>query len=218
MHRSLKTAVAVSALLLLAGCDMATPSQVSVRPIEIRKTVKTETVDALRTDMSRAQVISDSYARNSGGPMSITVSVLKGNAKQAAAAKKGAAAWRALFLKDGVPDVTVDAVAVEDPAYAGQAVVAWPAKVASAPKECGRLPGYQGAEPLSYTEKYAFGCETESALAHQIANPSDLMGRGGVPGDDAKRQGTLVDKYRSGTPNPKLNGVSASGTSGGSGG
>jgi type IV pilus biogenesis protein CpaD/CtpE len=216
-----KQAYVTAALLsaaLLAGCDMSTPSQVSLKPIEIRRSVKTETLDARHVDPSRAQSIADSYAVNNGGSMTITVSYLKGNAKSAAAARKGGVAWKNLLVKDGVPQVSVDAVAVDDPAYAGKAVVAWPARLASAPKDCGRITGYRGAEPLGSVKTYAMGCETESILAKQIVNPDDLMGRGGLPGDESRRQGAVTDKYLSGKPNTKLNGVSASGTAGGAGG
>lgn len=217
MHRSLKAAALVS-ILLLAGCDMATPSQISVRQIELRNSVKTETLDALRADPARAEVIAESYRRNGRGPLSMTASYRADDQRDSAAVRKGGAAWRGLLLKNGIPAVNVDYVAVSDPAFADRAVLSWAATVASAPKDCGRIPGYQGAEDMSYAEKYSFGCETDAMIARQLSNPDDLRGRAGAPGNDAKRDGTLVDKYRSGTPNPKLQGINASSVGTGSGG
>jgi pilus biogenesis lipoprotein CpaD len=201
----------------LMGCDVSTPSQLNVRHIQLREAVKTETLDALHLDTSRVNIIADAYVRNGRGPLSLTLSSLAGSAQQASDARKQGARYKEAFASYGVPDLKISYVTIEDPAYAGLAVVAYKSLVASPPKECGRIPGYQGSDTLQNMDQYDIGCETQSVMSRMIADPSDLMGKAGTPNEDSRRQGAAVEKYKSGKPNDKLNGLSAS-TIGGGGG
>ena len=86
MKTSLTTVLVFSALLL-AGCEMSTPSQVEVRQIELRNSVKTEKLDAARPDATRAATLGASYLRNGSGPASLVVSYLGDSATDADKAK-----------------------------------------------------------------------------------------------------------------------------------
>jgi type IV pilus biogenesis protein CpaD/CtpE len=196
--------------LPLAACEMSTPSALGVRDIELRQVPRVETVDLLRPDAGRASVLAASYARSGSGPVTVTAPV---------ADKAGAAAWKKLLLKNGVPKVDIALAAPGSPQ--GQGAISWLALTASAPEECNvRIPGHQGAEDLNYSDKYVVGCETKAALARQIANPADLMGRSGTLPEDSKRAATLTDDNRNGVPNDPIGGSNASdvGSKAGSGG
>jgi type IV pilus biogenesis protein CpaD/CtpE len=82
------------------------------------------------------------------------------------------------------------------------------------------MTGYVAAGSVQDVDRYEMGCETKNAMAQMIARPDDLMGNAGLPNDDSRRQGTMVEKYKAGTPNPELKGYNASdiGTSSGSSG
>jgi type IV pilus biogenesis protein CpaD/CtpE len=43
-----------------------------------------------------------------------------------------------------------------------------------------------------------------------VVRPDDLMGRAGAPDGDSRRQGALIEQYRSGTPNEKFESGNAS--------
>jgi len=218
----LKNAMAIAlSVLLLAGCDVSTPSQVVTQPIQLRDAVKTAVLDPARPDAAAAKLIADDYKRDGKGDgLSLVFSYAAGDPQDKAVAEKHARAWRALFVKHGVAQVKTEYVEMTDPQYLGRAIVSYTALSAEAPKDCGRITGYQGADVLESGEKYGMGCESETALSKMVVDPSDLMGKGGTPDDDSRRDGALVEKYKAGTPNPKMQGMSASsvGSSASSGG
>lgn len=216
----LGTIAAALSVALLAGCNMTTPTQVTANKIEIRKTARTETLDILQADAARAEIVAAAYKKNGTGPMSVTVSYLDGDR---AGVKRRGDAFRQHLKKSGVRNVDINYVTISDRTRAGKVVLSWLATVASAPDECNRrLPGLHGAEDLQSVKQYSYGCEILNATAKQVSRPADLLGRSGVPEEEAMRAGELVNDYRSGVPNDVENdgGTTASdvASSGGGGG
>lgn len=194
-------------VLLLAACDVSTPSQVSVRQLQLKEEIKTQTLDAWHPDPGMINIISDAYIRNGRGPISLTLSHLPSDAS---AIRQQGAIYKRFFEKHGVNNLKIDYVAMDSPDNAGKAVVAYRALAAHPPEGCGRIPGHQGSDNLQTMEQYTVGCETQAAFARQIARPADLMGNAGTPDEDSKRLGTMADPYRSGVRNPKMEGMNAS--------
>ncbi len=95
------------------------------------------------------------------------------------------------------------------------AVLSYMALAAEPPRGCRPVLGDNGAESRTDIEDESIGCEVKSAESQMVARPADLLGVPGLPEDDARRQGALVDKYRAGTPNPVLQGLSSRSASGG---
>lgn len=213
-------AIVLLSTLMLGACDVSTPSQLSVRQVQLKEEVKTTTFDARSLDSDAINGIASDYSRNGRGKVSLTLSYDASGAGAQMRAKKQATHWLNAFRQNGVNDMEVDYVAMTDSAYAGQAIVSYTALVASPPKDCGRIPGYQGAETLAGAEGYGIGCETAAMLSKMVADPSDLMGKAGTPDDDSRRQGAVVENYKLGKQNQKLQGMNASaiGSSGGGGG
>lgn len=197
-------------LSVLTACDVSTPSQISLRQIQLREGVKTETLDARSVDLGKADMIADAYGRGGQGSATLTVSYPAGTTGARLAAERQGAAWREALRARGMKVDAPAVVEVQDAGRAGMAILSWRSLLAAPPQGCTRIPGHQGSETINEIETYSIGCETQSAVSRMVANPQDLMGRAGLPDGDAKREGTMVDKHRAGTPNGKLNGLSAS--------
>lgn len=199
-----------AAALLLGGCDITTPSQVKTGQVRITEQMQTVVLNARHVDGAAVNSIADDYDRNGRGQVMMVVTYLQGNPLNELEAKKQAGAYKAALAKRDVNDVKIDYVGVTDKSQNGQAIVSYLAMTALPPSNCGPITGYQGADQLTDVHDYAFGCETKTALSKMISRPDDLRGRAGTPDDDAKRQGAMVEKYRTGTPNEPMEGVSAS--------
>jgi pilus biogenesis lipoprotein CpaD len=198
------------ASVLLAGCDVTVPSQVRTGDIRLSEQVKTQTMSVHHVDHERIGMIADDYAHKGRGDMALVVSYLKGHPRNEIEAETRGRALRKAFADAGVKQLRVDYAPVTDEAYAGQAVVSYTALTALPPADCGSITGHNGADTLERMEKYQLGCTNKEYLSKMIVNPEDLLGRSGVPDGDSRRQGTVVEKYKSGTPNEKLDGMNAS--------
>lgn len=197
--------------LLLAGCDVTTPSQVSVGSVRVKEGVKTATLPAQKIDLERVSVISVDYSANGRGAVSLFMPYLDGDNKQLKMAKQQAGVYKKAFFKHGLNDVKVEYVPVASDRYTDEAVVSWRALETLPPVGCEkRMPGYKGAETLESIEKYTFGCEIQTSFSKMISDPSDLSGKGGTAGGDSRRQGAVVERYKSGKPNSALKGLTAS--------
>ncbi len=89
-------------------------------------------------------------------------------------------------------------VGVDDPMYDHRVIFSYKGFEANAPSDCGRLTGNFGAESLNDVTKYQIGCEHKRALAKMISDPRDLLGDSNTQDADAKRAGSIVDRYRTG--------------------
>ena len=201
---------ALAGVLSLSACESTTPSLLQTGKIRLKDQMVAETLDAKRVDPLRIHVIADHYLRNGKGKMNLMVSWLSGDVGREAAAQKQGSTWKYAFEQNGVNDISVDTVAIDDRKFADKIVITYRSLVAMAPKGCGRLPGYQGAETVETMDKYQVGCETQAAISRMIVDPSDLMGKSGAQDNDSRRSGALVEPYRVGTPNQPMKGYQAS--------
>ncbi len=206
-----------TSVLLLTACDMSLPSQVNVRQIQVKETMRAEKLDAFHMDPARVNIIADHYLRNGRGPMRMTMAYQAGEPLKEIEMQKQARLYQKAFEQKGVSNIVVDYVPMADAAYVGTAVVSYPALTALPPKDCGRLTGYQGVGNLDDMKQYKVGCDTQAAMSRMIARPADLMGTAGTPDGDSRRQGGVVEKYKTGEPNERIDGINASdiGTPGG---
>lgn len=203
-------AVLALASVLLAGCDVTMPSQVRTTDLRLTEEVKTQTMSAAHVDRERVDMIADDYAHTGRSDMAIVVSYLKGHPRNEVEAEARGRALQKAFTDAGVKRLRVDYAPVTDDAYAGQALVTYTAVAARPPEDCTSITGHNGADTLERMHKYQIGCANKEYLSKMIVNPEDLLGRSGVPDGDSRRQGTIVEKYKSGTPNEKLEGMNAS--------
>ena len=211
-HNFIALAFVVAGGLLVAGCDITTPSQVQMQKIQIKESMKTEVMDAYRVDENRLSVLAASWQRNGEGPLNLLMTYTDGKKPEI---ERQARKYKKALIQNGVKPVSVDLIEVADMKQHGRVIVSYRSVHAQAPEHCQNLPGYHGAETLANANSYKFGCESQMAISKMIADPKDLMGRGGTPDGDSRRLGTIIEGHMSGTPNEAMEGISASTIGGG---
>lgn len=198
--------------LLLGGCDMSTPTKVRTSKIQVSEQMKTETLNANALDEARVAVIAKDYLRN-GRSKSLGLMLTYDVSSEAAFMR--AQHQRSLFMRaferNGVHNLDVDLLPVNDPAKAGRAIASYRAMSAAPPDGCTRMPGWDGVGHRDTLEDYEFGCEVDSVISKMVSDPEDMLGKAGTQDGDARRQGGVVERYRSGEPNESLEGLSSSG-------
>jgi type IV pilus biogenesis protein CpaD/CtpE len=210
-YRLISLAGALVAGLALSACDVTTPSQLTTGKIRIKDQVVTQTLDAGRIDPARLNVIADDFTQKATqGKMTLTVSYLSGDARREGVARSQGNAYKKALQQRGVADISVATVPIADKQYAGKVVVTYRAQSALPPQGCKTIPGYQGADDMDAADQYQFGCNTRTAVSRMIADPSDLLGKGGTQDNDSRRSGAVVETYKSGKPNPPMKGFQAS--------
>jgi type IV pilus biogenesis protein CpaD/CtpE len=145
----------------------------------------------------------------------ITMPYLAGAPLSEISARRQAEAYQKAFLSEGVKDVKADLVPVATAEQTKVAVVSYGALAALPPEDCRRMIGYNGADTRTSMNRYAMGCEMKTTMSKMIAQPGDLLGRGGIAPDDSSRQGVIVQDYKDGVQNEKLDGAQASQVGGG---
>ena len=202
---------AAMAAVLLAGCDVTTPTQVKSAQMQVVDAMKTEELAAGTPDPNRVAIVADDYLRNGKGTIRVVVPYANGsNAGRAMAARQGNA-YKAAFAQRGVrvEDVNLTAVPAED---TRAIVVSYMAAQARAPSDCAPMTGHDGGGTISEVEKYRMGCEIKTAMSQMIAHPEDLMGNAGTPDDTSRREGAVTEHWSSGKTNEPLSGLNASTT------
>lgn len=207
--RSLHLAFFAAALTFLLGaCDNTTPSQLKTGDIRLQREMKTSVLYS--AEAGKIDMIADDFRQNGEGSIRAVMGYLAGNPLQEAEVKRQGNAYKKAFANAGVENLQVEYVGVSEKARTGYAVFSYPAMVAHAPADCAPITGYDGADSRSVADGYAFGCESKTIISKMISRPADLLGRAGMPDGDSRREGTIVEKYKSGTPNAKMQGVNAS--------
>lgn len=197
---SLTSAFAVICALAVAGCDITTPSQLRTGNIRLQQDVTTVTLAADDVDENRMRLLADDYRMTARGPMSVTIAYKQTDALDKTVQQGRGEKIKRLLAANGLRDVSVDYVGVDDSALQGRTVITYKALQAKPPEDCTRMTGYQGAETLDALEKYQMGCESKTAMGRMIADPNDLSGVAGDLGATSRSAGTLLETYQSGKP------------------
>ena len=216
--RRVNISACLAIVLLLSACSMAQPSQVKTGGIRIEDRMKTVNIHPSTLTADQAGMIAEDYHRNGRGKMAVVVSYVRANPAARQRAEQQSVKIAQAFAAQGVRNMKVNMVAVNTRNHAEQAVVSYMAVTALPPLNCTRMPGYQGTDTLDAAAEYSFGCETQMAVSKMIVTPEDLMGRDGTPADESRRNGTIVERFKSGTRNTPLEGqinASSVSTSGG---
>ncbi len=187
--------------VMLAGCNMTTPSQLRTGQIQLQEDVATHTYPVHDVSAGQLRSIARDYELRGHGPATVTVSYLGTDAQARKDAQRDMRKVLATLQSEGMTSTKVDYVAVSDARLAGQAVFSYPALSARPPDHCKRMPGYQGAESLEDMQDYQVSCESKDMLSRMIARPADLMGNDGNGAGSSRRAGAVVETYQAGKPN-----------------
>ncbi|MBI1216356.1 MAG: hypothetical protein GC185_11150 [Alphaproteobacteria bacterium] len=207
----------IVSLATLSACDMTTPSQVKTGEIRVMDSMKTVRVDAQAVDEQQVAVIADDYRATGKSRVMLLLPYLEGNPVNRVAARHRGEMYKKALMKRGVGEVEVSYLAVKDPQKAQTGVLSYMAETAEGPKDCTPLVGYNGGDTRTAMEKYGIGCEMKTAISRMVVQPSDLMGKGGTPQDESRREGAVVEKYKAGTQNTPLQGTLSASTVGSGG-
>lgn len=154
-----------------------------------------------------------SYYRNHGeGTVDFTVLYdPTSRSNTAMDASQEASRIASLMRKNGMQDINANILPVNEMGPDANVLVTFTSYTASAPKDCGVMPGFKNTD-ISFNDEYKLGCTVETVFARQVARPKDLAGNANT-GDttDGRRAANIGDIYRSGAPNQPLEGQSASG-------
>ena len=134
------------------------------------------------------------YRENASGSVQIMTPVGSANA---AAASRLAGQIKKVLVQEGVPARKIayqsyQAAAQNDAAPVRLSFTAIGAHTA----QCGRWPNDLVLNTMENKHYENFGCATQSNLAAQIANPSDLIAPRGMSPIDAERRDEVIKKYR----------------------
>lgn len=187
--------------VILAACNMTTPSQLRTGQIQMKEDVSTYSYPLKDVSAAQLRSIARDHAARGYGPASITVSYLGSHARARQDAQKDMREILSVLQSEGMTSAKVDYVAVNDATLAGQAVFSYPALHAQAPDHCKRMPGYQGGESLEDMQDYQISCESKDVLSRMVARPADLLGNDGKGMGTGRRTGAVVETYQAGEPN-----------------
>jgi len=154
--------------------------------------------------------IADHYNHYGDGPVEVTVLYDPVSKKNTAMNAANAADRIASFLRTkGVRHVHADALPINGQGDLSETMISYDTVTAHAPAGCTTSGGLDGKQTAA-DENYIYGCNIETMISRQIANPRDLAGRDGLDAGSGRRQANVVEGYKTGAPNDSLEGESAS--------
>lgn len=203
--------------LTLSGCELYDPVvETQLYPVQMRLqqdiSSQTFSVDQ-EIDEDALQHIVERYNKAGEGPVTLTLRFKEGDAAQARKAAAKGAEYKKLLKKMDIKHTTVSMQPMPQFRQAAPEItLSYHAWQASRPVGCnpGRIPGYYGAEGAEPMSKYKMGCETETYLSRMVSNPKDLKGTSGTGHGESRREGPLLENYKTGVPNEPLEGFQAS--------
>jgi type IV pilus biogenesis protein CpaD/CtpE len=176
---------------------MDSPSWVNQDRVEVRADHFEDQFQTKDINESMLRAIATSYYRYGNGPMSVLVSFNPQQKNSKANASNKAKYFDDILRANGVKDVTVTLVDLQQDQSTTR--ISFPALVAQAPQNCGLMPGLKGHTSVSdnanhNSQNYQFGCSVETMIANQVSRPGDLLGRPGFETRaDGRRQDRVLD-------------------------
>ena len=205
-------AVLVLSGIGLSGCEMYAPGNLSTEKIQVQQDSFFSNIPANQVDDLYISGLARHYNKHGDQPMKITVTYDPKNYRNSAmkANQRGLSIVRRLRAK-GVRDIKMDILPVTGQGDVSRVLVSYDSYTALAPEGCTTMPGVEDKE-IEPDKEYKLGCTIDTLLAKQVARPKDLAGRANEDTTTDGRSATnIVDVYRSGAKNEKLDGESASG-------
>ena len=195
-------------LMFVAGCSekLSTPSIVSNERVELHSETVMGHMPYEEVDEITLVTLAHGYKKYGTGPLELTMTYDPGsNGSIGPTISAALKAVQESLARKGVLNVKTDAIpAAGEPQTL---IVSYDAVTAHAPANCGVMPGLEDKTTTRFISDYRLGCGIETMLAKQIARPADLRGTGVVGPTDGRRGAIVVEGYRVGTPNERIEGV-----------
>jgi pilus assembly protein CpaD len=216
---NMKTFALVVTASLMSACSMNSPTWVNQSRVEIHNDQFADTFETAKMNDSAIRAVAIYHYRYGNGPMNLVVGYdPKSKTNTQAKANSEAERISRELKRNGVRELNVQTIPLQDTGNTSLTTVTFPALIAKAPAKCGTIPGYNSPTTVPNTAEgippYELGCTIESLMAQQISRPGDLLGRPGFETNaDGRRQENVLDQrgYYSDKPNqPLKNSESAS--------
>lgn len=205
---------ALSAAVMLSGCDMNEPTFYSQQRAQLEVQEKTLALDTASIGSHEARALGDHYGHYGQGSMGIVVTYdPQSRTNTAMHASRELARVKKELKAYGVHDVNGRIMPVKALGDESVTHISYDYGRALAPKDCNEMPGADGLGSDAVAVKdYKMGCTVETYFAKQIAHPSDMYGRDdNTDTFDGRRNAPIVESYRTGEGPGDLSGDSASG-------
>ena len=203
--------ITISMVLVLsaAGCSnrLTTPTNLSNERVELQSETVMGHMPYHEVDEITLVSVAHSYKKYGVSPLELTMTYDPNDQKSKTnIVSKALDELKASLAKKGLTNVKTDIIpAAGEPQTL---IISYDAVTAHAPSNCGTMPGLRDKKTTRFLNDYKLGCGIESMLAQQIARPADLMGNGSIAEhSDGRRGAIVVEGYRIGAPNERIEGV-----------
>ncbi len=198
----------------LSGCSQDHEGNLALKRMEVHQEQYGEQFTSHDLTPQIINRIAADYQRNgNNGPISLMVQYDPASSQNTAMNATNHAVKIAKSLREaGVKDISTEIMPVNDVGDHSKTLVTYDRFSAHAPTGCdGMMPGLDNTRTdWKAVKDYQFGCSVETTIAKQIARPKDLLGTDGFDGvSDGRRASNIIDQYRTGIPNEKLEGQRA---------
>lgn len=200
------------AFAALSACDMYHKTYVSPNKMQIVETSYSEQVPLGLVNDSYLEVVAGKYDQQGRGPFDLTVAYDPAS-KENNAARAGAEASKIAgkLARNGIKDMNVSIMPAHEHGETMSVLMSYDSYEARPPEDCGLMAGMEGTQ-IEADPNYKLGCSVNTILAKQIARPRDLAGIvDESPTSDGRRASKIIEIYRAGSKDQKLEGESASG-------
>lgn len=203
--------MSLAAVSMLSACEMYAPSTLNDTRIQVAEDAVSEKFSEAELTDSVVAGLARDYVRKGITELSIVVAYDPRSSKNTAMhAGDIASRLAGRFRDEGAGQVKASILPVVDAGAEAVITLSYTATEAYAPDGCGAMPGMYG-NILEPDPAYRLGCGVDTMIAKQVAHPSDLLGRGSSDGTtDGRSASNIIEVYRSGAKNAKLDGENAS--------
>lgn len=202
---SFTTLCALSAIGMTA-CNQYKKSWTNTEPAQVSEEIFNQHIPQSEFDTFNPKPYAQHYSRHGDGGMDIAI-LYDANSKTYTSinASYDAAQMASSLRKAGVDTVRSSVVAREN--IEPKAVISYYGYDISAPPNCTKMPGYEGA--LEMDKEYDIGCTVDTLITKQVSHPKDLLGQTyPETREDGRRIVNSNETYHDGTPNAPLQGIS----------
>lgn len=201
----------IAGAVLASGCDMNRETYITQdKPVVTHQKAFFETpVSAV--DKAFTEGLARDYARRGGDGLYMTITYDPHDRGFTAMEATNMAGYLADAMRGhGIRDVRADILPTKAHEKARHVLVSYTQFTARGMEDCKPMPGLESPN-ITNDREYKIGCSMQDYFARQVARPKDLIsGEASPETSSGRRASQLLEGYATGTPNPALEGESAS--------
>ncbi len=202
----------ILALTGLSACEMYKESYFTENRIKMQKDSVDRQIPTIEVREPFLDQLAKDYVKKGKGPLDIAVSYdPQSSVNTAAKATDMASTLASVLRRYGVDNMNVSILPVAMQGNNSQVFVSYDSYDALPPDDCPVMGGIETRD-IESDPGYRLGCSVDTIMAKQVARSKDLAGQSGEdPTTDGRRSARIVEVYRAGSKDAKLEGESATG-------